>query len=782
MRRPTAAEHIHALTPSRRNRQSQTQREIAAGFRECGHAIFTVVSDTYTTPVKLAGRKLLTWFSVFNSFSYLLLSGHILVLFLLRLEASRTVVGIVSSFLYASFFFMVAGKKVAERLGVVRTFAAGWLGRYLSILPLAAVPYVANAGYREAALLVFVLAVLGFNAFRGIGLVGQSPLLGELSSGRDRGAFLVRFQIVANLVAVFAGVAIAFLLGERAPLERYSLFVLAGFGFGVVATAIMTRIPEPPGVRSGANDSLRSTAGRVLREKRFRTFVLAFAALAISSGMARPFLVVYTREVYAQSDSLLIGYTVVGNLGAISMGLLARLLLDRIGAKPLIQLFAVLSAVGLLLAAWAPPLPPGATVLLLALVFFVFMFGSIGAESSSQNYFYALLTPREQLNMGIVYFLTLGVGGTIGGLIGGTALDALYALGLDGGARSVYRIYLIALAIGTAVVVILYARLERLGAHSFRGTLGVILSLRDLRAMTLLDRLERTRDIDAERSVIRDLGVSGSEFARERVLARLKSPSFVIRSEALRALENLPVDAALEQALIAEVQDHEFTTAHVAARVLGNRWIRRGISVLRDAVYSEDYLLSGASMIALAKLGDQKAIDRIEIVLRVSENPYLLIHAAEAVRLLESQRSIGVLLGTLATRTVPTDVRDEVILSVAGLTGIEKWFYPHYSRFLDDAREGIEFLKFEAANARLESVIPVLDLALEEPALFAEHASSLLLSRRRRTPAAEIHVSSFAGAIADPRLYRYDRVRFLFAAFLVVPSGSERARKKRSHR
>ena len=732
--------------------------------------------DTYTTPVKLAGRKLLTWFSVFNSFSYLLLSGHILVLFLLRLEASRTVVGIVSSFLYASFFFMVAGKKVVQRFGIVRTFTAGWLGRYLSILPLAAVPFIANAGYREAALFVFVAAVFGFNAFRGIGLVGQSPLMGELSSGRDRGAFLVRFQIIANLVAVFAGVAIALLLGERAPLERYALFVLGGFAFGIVATAIMRRIPEPPGVLSGASDSLRSTVDRVLHDKRFRTFIAAFFVMAIVSGMARPFLVVYAREVYAQSDSLVIGYTVIGNLGAISMGLLARLLLDRIGAKPLIQIFATLSAIGLLLAAWAPPLAPGFAIVLLALIFFVFMFGSIGAESASQNYFYALLTPREQLNMGIVYFLTLGVGGTIGGVIGGTALDTLYALVPDGGPQSVHRIYYLALAAGTILVFLLYARLERLGARSFRGTLGVIVSLRDLRAMTLLDRLEKTRDVDSERSVIRELGDSGSEFARERVLSRLESPSFMIRGEALRALENLPIDPSAEKALIAEVRDHEFTTAHVAARILGNKGLRRGISVLRDSVYSEDYLLCGASMIALAKLGDQKALDRIEIVLRVSENPYVLIHAAEAVRLLESRRSIGVLLGTLATRTVPTDVRDEVILSAAGLIGIERWFYAHYTRFLDDPRDGIEFLKHEAVTARLNSVIPVLDLTLEDPQSFAQSASSLLLKNQRRILPPEIEASSFAGAIADPRLYRYDRVRFLCAALLVVPANSEQAR------
>ncbi len=743
-------------------------------------AIFTIVSDAYTTPVKLAGRKLLTWFSVFNSFSYLLLSGHILILFLLRLEASRTVVGVVSSFLYVAFFFMVAGKKVVERYGVVRTFAAGWLGRYLSVLPLAAVPFIANAGYRQVALIVFIVAVFGFNASRGIGLVGQSPLMGELSSGRDRGAFLSRFQIIANLVAVFAGVTIALLLGERAPLERYALFILAGFGFGMVATAIMRRIPEPPGVLSGARDSLRSTVGRVVREKRFRTFVVAFFALAVVSGMARPFLVVYAREVYSQSDSLVIGYTVFGNLGAIAMGLLARLLLDRIGAKPLIQIFAALSAVGLLLAAWAPAVTPSVAIVLLSLLFFVFMFGSIGAESSSQNYFYALLTPREQLNMGIVYFLTLGVGGTIGGVMGGSALDLLYALAPEGGAQGVHRIYYLALAAGTAIVFLLYSRLERLGARSFRGTLGVIVSLRDLRAMTLVDRLEKTRDIDAERSVIRELGGSGSEFALERILARLASPSFVIRSEALRALETLPVNLSVERALIAEVEDHEFTTAHVAARILGNKGLRRGVSVLRDAVYSEDYLLCGAAMIALAKLEDHRAIDRIEIILRVSDNPYVLIHAAEAVRRLESRRSIGVLLGTLATHTVATDVRDEVILSAAGLIGIERWFYPHYARFLDDPSEAIEFLKHEAVSARLDSVIPVLDLTLEDPPRFAQDAASLLMSDKRRILPPDIEASAFAGAIADERLYRYERVRFLCAALLVAPRGSGRTRGNRS--
>lgn len=722
---------------------------------------------SYSTPVKMRGRRQFTVFAVFNAFSYLLLSGNILTLFLLRLDASRTIVGLVSSFLYISFFFMLVGKRFGVRLGAVKLFAAGWTLRYISVAPLIAIPWMHAAGMEQGIIVVFVLSTLAFNVFRGIGLVGQSPILGELSSGADRGSFLLKFQIIANIIAVFAGILIAVLLGDDAPLTRYAAFIASGVAFGLVASAVVARVPEPPGVKEGGSERLATAIRRTLSDFRFRRFLLAFGSLALMSGAARPFLIVYAREVYAQADSAAIAYGVIGNLGAIAMGLLIKLLLDRTGAKPLILASVLIALVGFGPAVVSPDAGPIGVALILSFVFFVSTFGAAGAESCAQSYWYALLKPSDQMNMGIIYFLVLGIGGSLGSFGGGVVLDALHAATGGTDPVTVHQWYYGSVFVAIVLLFFLFTRLERLGAYSFRGTIGVFFSMRDLRTMTLLDRLDRASDIDRERSAIRGLGGTGSRLARESLLKKLDSPSYSIRSETLGALERLEPHRDIEHALIQELADHPYTTAYLAARILGRYASKHSLKVLREAVYSDDYVLCGEAMTALGHLNDRGGGDRIEMVLRVTDNPYLIIRATEAIRLLRRVESIPLLFEALSGDTVPEYIRDEVILAVADLADIHDWFYSLYVRFLSDRYDAVEFLKERASKTGNPAADRILELLLDDPAVFAIETAVLLRSGRHEFPSAE----TLADMIESDRIYRFERVRFLFGAIVSALPG-----------
>ena len=68
-----------------------------------------------TTSERTRGRTLLTMFQSANSISYLLLSGNIITLYALHLGASSLFIGIMSSFQYASYLFMVAGRELVPR-------------------------------------------------------------------------------------------------------------------------------------------------------------------------------------------------------------------------------------------------------------------------------------------------------------------------------------------------------------------------------------------------------------------------------------------------------------------------------------------------------------------------------------------------------------------------------------------------------------------------------------------------------------------------------------------
>ena len=91
---------------------------------------------------------------------------------------------------------------------------------------------------------------------------------------------------------------------------------------------------------------------------------------------------------------------------------------------------------------------------------------------------------------------------------------------------------------------------------------------------------------------------AGRRAARERtqreILGYLGSPRFDVRMEAILTLEKMPdLGAEAETALEEEVERQPFTTAYVAARVLGKKKCVSAAPLLRTSVLAEDYMLQG---------------------------------------------------------------------------------------------------------------------------------------------------------------------------------------------
>jgi hypothetical protein len=732
---------------------------------------------SYTAAEKRAGRRVFTVFGIFNAFSFMLLSGNIITLYLLRLGARSSFIGLVSSLTYISFFFMLIGKRSSRRTDVVKLFGYSWLFRYLSILPLLATPFLAAAGYRAIALVLVFLGLLGFNAFRGIGIVGQSPLMGELSSGPDRGAFIGRFQVVAHIASILTSLAIAALLLEDAPLARYAAFIGAGIASGLIGTMLILRLPTPRGVTEGGSESLLPAVKRYLERRNFRVFFLVFGMFSLIMGAIRPFIIVYAKQVFGQSDSQAILLAAIGSLGGIATALIARQVIDRIGAKPLFMLFSAVAAVVLVPSLLSPPFVGLAAFALLGFIFFAFHLGSFGAENAAQNYFYALLTPADQLNLGILYFLTLGLGGSVGSFVGGLAIDALSAVpGAD--PAFVFRWFFLVLLVLLALCTLAVSRLQRLGAYSFRGALGVILSLRDLRAINLLNRLDKTTSISGEQKVIQELAGSKSGISVDTLLAKLDSPSFTIRREALYALQELPSDPRIEEALCRQITEQPFTTAPIAARIVGYRGYSRAIEALRWALGVDDYLLVGESMIALARLGDYESIDAIERIVKTTANPHLLIYGAGALKLFKRTSSVAVLLGVLRRDDVPVYLRDEIIFALSEIFSIQEWMYPMYTEFLKHRHDGVSLLAAESHRCQFEEdidehevrelleILPTVVEEAEDRTRFGD-LSARILGRMAGRYGERAELDRLAQAAVEQPFFRFDRFTFFLVALIV---------------
>jgi HEAT repeat protein len=747
------------------------------------------------------GRRSFLLFNTLNSASFVLLSGSFITLYAMSLGASNATVGLLNAFGYGTFFFLPLGKRIVRGRSILKVFGWAWFWRFVAVSPALLAPLFVARGMDGVGFALILVGIALFNMLRGIGLIGNNPVLANLADGgaggkrADRGTFLVNVTIVASLAGMATNLVIALIIGSVAPPWAFAAAMGFGVALGIVGSLVLlARVPEPEGYSSERAGSLVRSAREAFREKPFRAFMEALFLLSLVAGMARTFLPVYAKNVFVQGDNAVMAYSLVASVGALAMGLITRLLVDRLGAKPLYVVFTAFTALSLAPLAAAPgptgplALPIGAAALL-CFVNFLSSFGIAGEENAGQTYFFSLVKSERTLDLGVVYFLVYGLGGTIGSGAGGFVLDALGGLGLSHAGS--FRVFFGLLLAILAWVLARSSRLVRLGSASVRESIGVMLSIRDLRAFNLLARLDRSVDPVEEIGLIRGIGAGASGGAsgatHAGLLAYLGSPRFDVRLEALLAIENMG-ELGYEgvEALGAEVERQPYTTAYLAARILGKSCPQgeraRVIPIIRKAATAADYMLQASALVALARLGDRDSVALIEDAIASSRIPRVRISAAYALELLGSRASMPVLLSCLRRERDPAFVSDELLLSVASIAGIMPRFYSLYQSFLEDEAAALAALGDIAARALGEAAgDPRPGGAVSPRSAFDSALVRLLADPPEGAPmgtlilargAAEAGESwstdlELAEAALDPGL-GYRGLRFLIAAYCIL--------------
>ncbi|MFP4431019.1 MAG: MFS transporter [Spirochaetaceae bacterium] len=639
-------------------------------------------SLSYSAGEKKRGRKYFSLFGLINALAFLFLTGNVITLYGLKLGASRTLLGTLGAFPYLALLIMPLGRGLVRRMGVIKVLKRSWMARYLSLVPVLFAPLLVASGQTAGAFLTLGIGVLLFHLFRGVGMVSDAPLIGALAEGPDRGAFLARFQIIIALASVAGGLVIVLLLAGDAPVWRYTVLLTAGIALGIADVTLLSRIPEPPGARQAASRPFAQSIAGAFRSANMRLFVLGFGLFGALSSSVRAFLVVYARQVYEQPDNLAMLYAVVGSTGWVLMGFLARRVIDRLGAKPILIFFALVFLISLIPMITTPSISGDLGVeVFLGIVFFVATMGVTGGEYSAQTYFYGMIDESERLDLGMLFFITLGAGGVVGSFAGGLLLDWLAEV-FDGDSVAAFRTFFGFLAFLLVVGVLVLSRLQRLGARSVASALSVIFSFRDMRTLGLLDRLSRSSSIDDERRAIRRLANTRSGEAGEDLATRLSSPTFAVRLQALTAIESLPLTPAVEKALEEHVAGYHFSSAYRAAEILGRRRVARGMKVLEASLSGEDLLLVSKAMVALARLRAEALEGRIAEIMEGSHNPMVVLHGVTALHILGLEKSIPALLRCMSRGDIPDFIRDEIVVALADICGFGPLFYRGYRFYL----------------------------------------------------------------------------------------------------
>ncbi|MDR1899285.1 MAG: MFS transporter, partial [Treponema sp.] len=639
------------------------------------------------SPYRLGkARELYNLFNVFNALSWNFLVGSIITLLAMRMHASATYLGLLNAILYVSFFFLPVGKVLARRFSIVGIFGAAWTWRAICMIPAVMAPFAAIRGNRDLALILIFIGVLLFHVIRGIGMIGNNPVLSEMAMGADRGSYMTLIQIINSAVGMFSGFVVAMLLGREPPLFLYSVIMAGGIGCGIFSGVLVKKVPEPPAEEGGKKIGVIGVFKEALLQPSLRQFVLILFIVALVSGVSRAFIVIYSREVFNQSDGMVSLYTVFGGLGNLMIGLLIKFLVDRIGAKPIFMLCVITGLVSMIPIVFFPSAAVDnitTAVLFLTFLFFVLNFGWLGAEGIAQTYFLGLVPMEMMLDMGVLYFFIFGVAGAGGSFLAGIFLDILLGFGVSPFIS--FKLLFVILIGLTGWVVFLQRKMTPLGALPFMNALEVMFSFRDLKAISLLERLNKTHDSREEELLLGALHDTPSNLAIKGLLERARSPRLATRLESLRAMETLKtLDEHAEKALMADIINNPYTTAYISARILGSHGFFSAIPLLRELASSKDYMLAGEAMIALARLGDDAFRPQTERIILKTKNPRLKIMGVEAFGIYASPNSLSVLMDILRVEDPPPYLRDEVVLAMSAILDTQNQFYPLLVRFLED--------------------------------------------------------------------------------------------------
>lgn len=650
----------------------------------------------YTFPQRQRARKFYTLFNAFNVLGFNILTGQASYLIPLSLGASPAWIGLLSSLNFLAFLVIPFGQKTIRRWGIIGNQGKCWFLRYTVLLPLPFLLIFASSLSPSLFLGLFMLMYTLFHFARGLGMASNSPMVTDISSGKDRGRYLARVQTIANLAGLTAGVIGIFLIRNGTNLFiSYAFLSVLGLlmGFGSLIPLYRISEPEPIEIRLKKN-----TLNEILGKEDYRSFFSAFSSVLIVSSMIRPFMIVFIKKGLNMSDTSVFWFALAAGIGSMTVSLLSSQILDRLGAKPLLVICTLITFISVGIMFFIPFLRQEKFLFLfLGLWFFLVELSLIGMELCGQTYLYNVIYQDKKPQLGTFLMMMRGVAGITGSLLGGIFLNIGHFF-FPGNSPLPFYLFFGFILIFILLCFVLANRMKRRpGDYSVIGALSSIFSVKDIKAIYFSNRLGKSVTIEEEQKLVSLLKKqSRSPIAREELIKKLRSPDLLIRQQALLSLEYSLLTDKMKKILCEQVEKGEFDTAFMAARILGDMNIPEGIPPLRKALSSEDYMLVSYAMISLSKLKDRESLEPIRAVLEKSSNPTILIYGLNALRVFKDRSSLPALLRLLHRCNNNKGDRKiffSTLFTLSYFFNCKKEFYRFFSLYNDSPEAALEELQ-----------------------------------------------------------------------------------------
>jgi MFS family permease len=404
------------------------------------------------------GRRLVRRFATLNGISVALLMDSVLILYAIRNGVGDSAVAVLASFIHLTMPLVVVGKALIARIGAARTWGLGWFLRNVSALLMIAAPWLPPHTPQPARTALILVGGFGFAAFRAIGLVGNSPIIGEVTSEGDRGRFLSGNWTRATSSQLVALVAMIVLLRVADEMWMFQMVIAIGAALGMYVGALLATVPESQVPRLSARKPLKEVLFRVWHIRRMRRLLFAWAASFAAFTLIVPFATITIKNGYGLSDYQALTFTLLTLAGGITASVVNGVVADRVGPRPLLVIYvAMLAGIALY---WAAA-PDRLLLVPTGIVYFLAGYAKFGILAASNHYFLNIADGSDRVGSSMVLRAISGaVAGLVGSVIGGGILAILNGMGLEG--LSIYRTYFRIAIVALLAIIPVVRALDRL--------------------------------------------------------------------------------------------------------------------------------------------------------------------------------------------------------------------------------------------------------------------------------------------------------------------------------
>ncbi len=636
---------------------------------------------------QVLGRRRYFRFTWCNGLSVTCLSESILILYALKNGAPDALIAVIASFLYIGSLCMLPGRKLIAKSGATKTITVGWALRYSSALLMLPAPFLPET-WRPLALALVCLGSLGFFCGTSMGTVALQALTGDITAGGGRGDFTSRlffYFTTANLIALSI---IIFVINRVKGIAAFQFIILGGVLIGYLGTWIISHSKESGTPKESAQQPVKHALKNIWHNPHSRKLLIAWGVCYTGTMLVIPFSMLTLKNGYQLADYQALFFALIQLTGGISASYFSGLISEETGPRPLIIIyFGTLILICLL---WVGS-PDQFNQIHTALIFFLCGVVAIGMQVSLSHYFLMTVPEKERVGSGLLLNVTAGLGA---GILG-TVISTLFLFLLKENTintLSMYRIYFLLILIILVPLFFLVRQLDMLEGWQAHKVLGLALAPREMRAFYTLKKLQSVSNPDKEHEHIRKLELTGSYVSEKKLLSYLDSPQFQVRIKAIEALRQIRISSHGTPKILKELKYGKYSTAYMAAVIAGEQKIKEAIPLLRKALHSEDIFLRGKALVALTSLEDHESYGEICKVFVESVNPRLIIHGAVAIAKTKDYNFLPVILQKAIEPGLPSQVRHEIINSIASFFGHSKWTYKFLKYYRNNHQKGMDFL------------------------------------------------------------------------------------------